>query len=590
MISSGFDVQASATVTLEAKESVALVDEACSQAVSQPAPKTYASVLKLRPPPVNDKVVITYNNDESKSIQETMETVTQNVDLTQLKVGIMATREIKNGIVINCNSHDATKKLVAALNKRNDIRVRPVLDKARSPTRELDAAVHKRIIHDLNNYPWTVRNPQELLDVLRPLNVTDRAYITVLDFVSLYPSIKIQPCFCAIRDLLLTSHGAHRKLVLELADILCNTSFFRFDDKTYLQKRGVPMGSPLSGDLCELVIRKLEQRIIPLFNSDIHIYRRYVDDIFILWKTKPNINRFIDAMNNNPYGLHIKLDQISNTNANFLDIHMQIDGNTISTKVHYKPCYTPLFIPAVSEDPFSYKVAAFRALTKRAFTHHSRIEDTISELERIQIIATRHGYSRTLVHNLASAHLHRTDNTNTRTNDSNTTQALVVVEYNKHLDSIYREIAAYTNKKIAYKRRNTIYDLMRNSKDIVDKRMAPGVYSVPLWDSRFQRELVYIGSTKRSLDKRLREHKYDIDRNRGTTTLSAYASTPGISADLQNAELIKISHRLDHLRSLESLEIYKAGLHTTCINSKDACNISQAWKFCYKGDVPHSSI
>ncbi|XP_067125511.1 uncharacterized protein [Centruroides vittatus] len=371
----------------------------------------------------------------------------------------------------------------------------------------------------------------------------------------------------------------HRKLVLELAHVLCYTSFFRFDDKTYLQKRGVLMGSQLSGDLCELVIRKLEQRIIPLFNSDIHIYRRYVDDIFILWKTKPNINRFIDAMNDNPYGLHIKLDQISNSNANFLDIHMQIDGNTISTKVHYKPCYTPLFIPAVSEDPFSYKVAAFRALTKRTFTHHSRIEDTISELECIQNIATRHGYSRTLVRNLASAYytqLHRTDNTNARTNAYNTTQSLIVVEYNKHLDSIYREIAAYTNKKIAYNRRNTIYDLMRNSKDILDKRMAPGVYSVPLWDGRFQRELVYIGSTKRSPDKRLREHKYDIDRNRGTTALSAYASTSGISADLQNAELIKLSHRLDHLRYLETLEIYKAGLRTTCINSKDACNISQA--------------
>ncbi|XP_067125512.1 uncharacterized protein [Centruroides vittatus] len=88
-------------------------------------------------------------------------------------------------------SPDTPRLFAFAKTHKDTPSLRPVLDKARSPTRELDAAVHKHIIHDLNNYPWTVKNPQELLDALRPLNLTDQAYITVLDFVSLYPSIKI---------------------------------------------------------------------------------------------------------------------------------------------------------------------------------------------------------------------------------------------------------------------------------------------------------------------------------------------------------------------------------------------------------------
>ncbi|XP_023231476.1 uncharacterized protein LOC111631461 [Centruroides sculpturatus] len=487
-------------------------------------------------------------------------------------------------------SPDTPRLFAFAKTHKDKPALRPILDKARSPTRMLDTAIHKHIAHSLNNYPWSVRNSAELLEALRPLSINDRTYITVLDFVSLYPSIKIQPCFCAIRDLLLKSHGAYRKQILELAHLLCYNSFFRFNNKTYLQKRGVPMGSPISGDLCELVVRQLEQKIIPMYSSNILIYKRYVDDIFIMWKAKPDINNFIDAMNNNPYGLCIKLDQISNSNATFLDINIQLGGNMISTRVHYKPCYTPRFIPASSDDPFSYKVAAFRALTKRAFTHHSNFEDTLAELQHIQNIATQHGYGKRLIQNLALAYSSRVYNDSSRTNNSNNLQCVAVVEYNRHLDPIYREIAKRINKRIAYKRRNTIYNILRNSKDNIDERYAPGVYSVPLRDHRFQRDLIYIGSTIRSLDKRMREHKYDIEHNRCTTALSTYASTPGISANLQNAQIIKMSHRREHVRTLEALEIYKAGLRNSCINYKDAINISAAWRFAYEAECPHNSM
>ncbi|XP_023234359.1 uncharacterized protein LOC111633935 [Centruroides sculpturatus] len=469
--------------------------------------------------------------------------------------------------------------------------IRPILDKARSPTRALENEVHKRIYDHINDYNWSIRNPIELIEELKNLSITDSTYITVLDFVSLYPSIKIEPCFCEFRDLLLTYPGAvaRRKHILELAHILCYSSFFRFNNKTYIQKRGVPMGSPLSGDLCELVIRKLEQQIIPLYNSNMLLYRRYVDDVLIIWRTEPNVNIFIKEMNNNPYGLKIKLDQKSNRAAHFLDLNIQLMNKRISYKVFYKECYVPMFIPANSEDPYPYKIAAFRALTKRAFTHHSEWKDTIAELEHIQGMATQHGYGKNLVYNIARAYIRKRESNTPDIPDVplDGNSKRKIVEYNHHLANIYREISSRTNNKVTYSRPRSIYSLLRNGKDTLDLKCAPGVYSIPIWDDRFNNKLVYVGSTKRSLRKRLQEHKYDIDNNKHTTTLSTVATEPGIRVDLQNARMVRLSQRTDQLRIMETLEIYKAGLNNTCINSKDAVNISKAWKFCYE-ETPHT--
>ncbi|XP_067134137.1 uncharacterized protein [Centruroides vittatus] len=343
------------------------------------------------------------------------------------------------------------------------------------------------------------------------------------------------------------------------------------------------MGSPISGDLCELVIRRLEQQIIPSFLTNILLYRRYVDDILIIWKAEPDINRFINAMNSNGYGLSVKLEQKSNTSAHFLDLDIQIRGNKTTHKVFYKKCHVPLFIPAFSEDPYSYMIAAFRALIKRAFTHNSKYEHTLAELSRIQEVASQHGYERNIVYNIARKY--------TRGNTRNILQAGLrsvdnsarkIVEYNQHLDAIYREIASSTQNKIAYRRPRSVYSLLRNGKDNLDMKNAPGIYAVPLWDDRFNRSLVYVGSTKRSLHQRLREHRYDIANNKLSTTLATYATQQGITADLQNARIIRMSNHTDQLRTLESLEIYKAGLHNTCINYNDAINISQAWKYYYE--------
>ncbi|XP_023234729.1 sushi, von Willebrand factor type A, EGF and pentraxin domain-containing protein 1-like [Centruroides sculpturatus] len=120
--------------------------------------------------------------------------------------------------------------------------LRPISDKAMSPTKLLEKVVHNIASDHMRDYDLNVKRPKELIGLLRQTQVMDLAHITVCDFISLYPSIKLQLCFCALRDLLLTKFRTptHHKQILEPAHLMCYNFIFQFNNRTNLQKCGDP--------------------------------------------------------------------------------------------------------------------------------------------------------------------------------------------------------------------------------------------------------------------------------------------------------------------------------------------------------------
>ncbi|XP_023211828.1 uncharacterized protein LOC111614694 [Centruroides sculpturatus] len=281
------------------------------------------------------------------------------------------------------------------------------------------------------------------------------------------------------------------------------------------------------------------------------LYRRYVDDVIVVWKTTPNLAQFVEAMNDNPYRLSLEVDQHSNTNVHFLDVNIRIQGPNIHTTVYRKLCASPTYIPSDSCDPFQYKLAAFRSLVRRAYSHSSTQEALREELTHIEKIADMHGYHN-IVPRIAERHeralmSHNTPMTTLRNSHSIDMERILLM-FNHILISVYTAVAKRRNVNIAYKRGPTIFDILRNGKDPPDPIKSPGIYRIPVRDDRFGRDLVYIGSTKRSMGVRISEHKADIRHNRATTSLSVYASDPDITVDFAGAKLIVKTTQRDHLK------------------------------------------
>ena len=63
--------------------------------------------------------------------------------------------------------------------------------------------------------------------------------------------------------------------------IILKSTFFKFNDEIYEQIFGLPMGSPLSPILADVVIQDLECNIFKTLITHIPFYYRYVNDIII---------------------------------------------------------------------------------------------------------------------------------------------------------------------------------------------------------------------------------------------------------------------------------------------------------------------
>ena len=82
------------------------------------------------------------------------------------------------------------------------------------------------------------------------------------DEIKLYTSIQPRLAIDTIDALRKKYEGTEHKLkrvhIIELLE-LCLQTYFTFNGQVYQQKKGTPMGSPLSGLIAEAVLQRLEQ-------------------------------------------------------------------------------------------------------------------------------------------------------------------------------------------------------------------------------------------------------------------------------------------------------------------------------------------
>ena len=216
------------------------------------------------------------------------------------------------------------------------------------------------------NLFWSFKNSGEILDKLkaRDFNATS---LSTYDFSTLYTTLPhnlikdklihhIERNFqregspylaCNDRNALFTSEKHKKKYyawscqnVRDALTFLLDNSFIRFGTKLYRQVTGIPMGTncaPLVADLFLFCYERdfmmylsddKQADVIDAFNTS----SRYLDDIL-------NINNvYFDNMVSQIYPSELQLNKAnaSDTEAAFLDLHLSISNDIVSTKTYDK--------------------------------------------------------------------------------------------------------------------------------------------------------------------------------------------------------------------------------------------------------------
>ena len=165
-----------------------------------------------------------------------------------------------------------------------------------------------------------------------------------------------------------TVNGLSRDQFKKLLEMVTKETNFLFNRKCYDQVDGVAMGSPLAPILANIFMRHFEENALRHYNGTQPIlYRRYVDDSFIVFKLKTHVQPFFQYLN----GLHANIkftkDEESENSLSFLDIKIMKREGKFVTSTFYKPTHTGVYMNWYSFAPRKYKINLVKCLLNRAW-------------------------------------------------------------------------------------------------------------------------------------------------------------------------------------------------------------------------------
>ena len=143
--------------------------------------------------------------------------------------------------------------------------------------------------------------------------------------------------------------------------LLClNSTDFNFDGITYFQKHGLPMGSPFSPILADIIMDDLEKERLSSLGFELPLYIRYVDDILIA-VPNTNIDNILQFFKTNKFNIKFPLEKEIERTINFLDISIaRKQDQKLSLNWYRKPTWSGRYLKFFSTPPFEIQKKCYQ--------------------------------------------------------------------------------------------------------------------------------------------------------------------------------------------------------------------------------------
>ena len=152
----------------------------------------------------------------------------------------------------------------------------------------------------------------------------------------------------------------------------------------YQQIDGVEVGSPLGPTLANAFLSHHESKCLDYCPIDFKptYYRRYVDDIFVLFKSSDHLPLFKSYMNSRHHSMSFSSESEKDDIIPFLDIQICREGGKFSGVYTHFDSFVPM----------PYKFGMIYYIVYRCFTLCSSFQRFHKELEVVKEIFRKNGY------------------------------------------------------------------------------------------------------------------------------------------------------------------------------------------------------
>jgi hypothetical protein len=245
--------------------------------------------------------------------------------------------------------------------------------------------------------PWILESTQDLARTLENIRIptSDRYWICTGDVTAMYPNIPRERAHQILGELMYDTTGdlAHKNLIIKLAQWSDNYLVFTHQNKIFRQTDGLAMGIPAAPDVANLYMAHFEDS----FAGNFLLYKRYIDDVFVLVKAPTKKAAFEQLSVIKADGLELTWSVEEKTN-NFLDLQVTLEQGYLSFKPYRKPLNSYERLPFTSAHPVHVKRAAFCGEVSRMARLCSNSNSYFTEIGYVRDIYLRRGYPSQLLH------------------------------------------------------------------------------------------------------------------------------------------------------------------------------------------------
>ena len=295
---------------------------------------------------------------------------------------------------------------------KNNCPMRPVLSAINTPEYHLAKWLESQV-KPLLNSRYTVTSSSVFIDELRQQKPNPTDHCVSFDIKSLFTNVPLREVIDDIANtvfprgtppLLFTKahlpmdekKNKNTKRITKTAFKhmlnVCSESIFLYKDAVYKQHDGVAMGSPLAPLLAEWFVSNIENNIL---ESDVSckptFYKRYVDDVFAIFKSEEDRDSFFSLLNTAHPNLKFTME-VSTNSLPFLDTTVSINKNRFETRVYRKPTNTGILLNYKSVAPRRWKKSLICCMLMRALRISSNLKLFESELEIIRETFLKNSY------------------------------------------------------------------------------------------------------------------------------------------------------------------------------------------------------
>ena len=191
-----------------------------------------------------------------------------------------------------------------------------------------------------------------------------------------------------------TVEGLSKTEFKELLSLATKDSHFIFDGTLYKQIDGVTMGSLLGPTLASAFLVYHEKNWLEHFPVEHRplYYRRYVDDIFVLFNSTEHLKRFYSYLNSPHLNISLTIENEKDNRMSFLDVNIIREKDKFTTSVYRKPTFSGIYTHFDSFLPSSNKIGLLHTLLYRCFRICSDSTNFHLELVKLTDVFKNNGY------------------------------------------------------------------------------------------------------------------------------------------------------------------------------------------------------